>query len=146
MALFRPFQEKFGQILPQICMATHIFTRPLLCYAAEESASWEHRQLAEQLREQLQGSVPLLPPSPSPPSLPPSPSHLCAVKISQLAICEEVNSADIMLAWGVGGYLCIYCMGFSFLFFPLSMMQECRCLLLLFKICIGSKEILHYLV
>jgi len=51
-------------------MATHIFTRPLLCYAAEESASWEHRQLAEQLREQLQGSIPLLPPCPSPPSLP----------------------------------------------------------------------------
>jgi hypothetical protein len=100
-------------------MATHIFTRPLLCYAAEESASWEHCQLAEQLREQLQGSIPssLLPP------FPPSPSHLCAVKISQLAICEEVNSAGIRLAWGVGGYLCIYCMGFSFLFFPLSLMQ-----------------------
>ncbi len=34
--------ENAANILPQICTTAYIFTRPLLSYSAEESASWEH--------------------------------------------------------------------------------------------------------
>jgi hypothetical protein len=40
--LFGHFWENSAKIRPQICPAVYIFIRPLLRYAAEESASWEH--------------------------------------------------------------------------------------------------------
>ncbi len=40
--LFGPFWENPAKIRPQICPAAYIFIRPLLSFAAEESASWEH--------------------------------------------------------------------------------------------------------
>jgi hypothetical protein len=41
---FGHFWENFAKILPQICTALYIFTRPLLSYAAEEVAGWEHKR------------------------------------------------------------------------------------------------------
>jgi hypothetical protein len=41
--LFGPFWENPAKIRPQICPAAYIFIRPFLRFAAEESASWEHR-------------------------------------------------------------------------------------------------------
>jgi hypothetical protein len=40
--LFGHFWEYSAKIMPQICTAAFNFTRALLSYAAEESASWEH--------------------------------------------------------------------------------------------------------
>jgi hypothetical protein len=37
--LFGPFWEIPAKIRPQICLAAHIFIRPFLSFAAEESAS-----------------------------------------------------------------------------------------------------------
>jgi hypothetical protein len=39
---FGPFWENPAKIRPQIFPATYILIRPLLSFAAEESASWEH--------------------------------------------------------------------------------------------------------
>jgi hypothetical protein len=47
--LFGHFWETFAKILPQIYMAAYIFTRPLLSYAAEESASWYHWRMVASL-------------------------------------------------------------------------------------------------
>jgi hypothetical protein len=40
--LFDPFWENPAKIRPKICPAAYIFIRPLLSFAAEESASWEY--------------------------------------------------------------------------------------------------------
>jgi|688.fasta_scaffold420050_1 hypothetical protein len=43
--IFGPFLAISGKIQPKFChrfARPYIFTWPLLCYAAEESASWEH--------------------------------------------------------------------------------------------------------
>jgi hypothetical protein len=37
-----PFFGPFWEIQPEICPAAYIFIRPLLSFAAAESASWEH--------------------------------------------------------------------------------------------------------
>ncbi len=42
-ALFGPFWENPAKIRLQIFPATYIFIRPLLSFAAEESASWKYR-------------------------------------------------------------------------------------------------------
>jgi hypothetical protein len=46
---FGHFWETFAKILPQIYMSAYIFTRPLLSYAAEESASWYHWRMVASL-------------------------------------------------------------------------------------------------
>jgi len=46
LAPFRPiFGKNPAKIWPQICPAANIFIWPLLSFAVEESASWEHWEL-----------------------------------------------------------------------------------------------------
>jgi hypothetical protein len=41
-SLFDPFCSILAKIRPEICPADPIFIRPILGYAAEHSASWQH--------------------------------------------------------------------------------------------------------
>ncbi len=86
-------------------MATYIFTRPLLCYAAEESAGWKHCHchMAEQLREQLQCSRIQHTPTPSPshphPPPPPHPSPILyssTVVVHTLACCAGILEQKLL--------------------------------------------------
>jgi hypothetical protein len=81
LAPFRPFLGKLGKnSATYLYSRLHFYSAPL-SYVAEESASWEHCHchLAEQLQEQLGGSLPPPPPTPTSPLPFPPLTHIFAL-------------------------------------------------------------------